>query len=513
LKEDFKPLQTDYFSGRWFNTETDIDVLLSRRENLPRLRMLSNFLVRNNFLASGAQFATVNHVCADKVVVKPMYRKRVHRGLLDRLTSDLSQIDKSRSESIPEIIRQITGMSFEKGDCLVNIALDKNRKGTKTYCEVIDGSRIKTPPKHRKDPTVVEGIKKIGGVPVGAYVRKLQEVIKTYSVRPERDEDFVYVPFFRDIEVDGEIVNRRVAILVKGGNFSPSDQTRGIPATIASSGLYRYYEDYLNTTLIGKRVSNAITGFITTTNSGQTADNLQGLGKSNQLETRGMLNPGMIASLKPGESITPFVPRAQSEGDDMFSKRILRLSSVPNQLPYEILHQDLSDINYSSWKGGQMQMNRSLVGWDIQAIKAFRLVVQSLLLEYYMTGLTNLKPDDITLILDIPRPTILDPEKDARGEKTELTNGSASIHDLHDRRGTDYDATLSEQTQEKLDQTEQEAIILRKKKELSEKYGIVFPENTKQDKTASVRKGEQVDDNGEIDEETKKERRRDDGNW
>jgi len=518
-QEDFKALNTDYFRGQWFSTEKDPDVLLSQRENITKLRMLSTWLIRNNFMADSSREAVVNHVCGDQVIVKPMYRRKLHKGLARKLNRDLAQVNKSRDISLPEILRQVAGMSFEKGDCLVNITLNpKVEKGLKTYVEVIDGGRIKNPPAYRKDPSVIEGIKTVDGIAVGAFVRKLQDANRIYTTRSERDEDFVYLPFFREADVDGEKVVRRVALLVKNGKFCPADQTRGIPPLTSATPLHRYFEDYLNTTLINKRTSGGIAGFIQSTNSNETADNLLVSGRNqNDMNVRGMLAPGMIASLKPGETLQPFIPRPASEGDDMFIKRILRLTGMPMQIPYEILHQDLKDVNYSSWKGGQLKMERSLIGWDIWATKVARLVVSSVLFEYYMMGDTNIKPDDIDLYIKAPRSSILDPEKDARGEKTELTNETTSIHDIHDRRGTDYDSTRSERIDEALDKVEEDALVLVKRKELEAKYGIEFPEtvqaNAKQDRQGGTRKGEKVDKNGEVDEDTKKERRKDDGNW
>jgi len=514
LDEDFKALETDYFSGQWFSSEKDLDVLLSQNETLPRLRMLSTYLCRNNILTGSAREAIVAHVCGDTVTVKPMVNRKINKKILTRLTQDLSQVDASRSMSMPELIRGIAGMCYEKGDGLLNIYIDPKIGGqTKTVVEFINGSRIKTPPKFRKDPNVLEGIRKKKGVPVGAYVRKLQDT--TLNHRIDRDDDFEYVNFFKKITVDGVEMERRVALMVTKGEFNALDSTRAIPSTIASAPMNRYFLDNLNTILIGKRVSNAVSGFITTTNQQDTADALAQAGVSNgKMPVRGMLNPGMIGILKPGEQISMLTPRAASEGDDMFNKRVLRLSGLPHQMPYELVHQDLGDLNYSSYKGGQTQLKRSLVGWDIQAYKVVRLVALNLLLEYYMTGYTSIKPDSVDLVINIPRPTILDPEKDARGEKTELANKTASVHDLHERRGTDYASTMDERLEESLDQITQDALVLKKKKELEEQYGILFPETVEaNDRKAKVREGETVDENGEPDEDAKKERRKDDGNW
>ena len=520
MYNDFKQLNNDYFTGKWFESEKDIDVLLSKQNNLQRLRMLSTYMVRNNFLSHGTREAIVSHVCGDRVTVKPVYRKKIHKRILDRLTIDLAQADVSRSISLPEIIRQQAGMSFEKGDTLINIcSTGKPENGTMTYVEVIDGSRIKTPPKFRRDSSVIEGIHKVGGIMLGAWVRKLQDTIGiSYAVASESDANFVYVPFFSDIEVDGVMMHRRVALLVKGGNFSTSEQTRGVPATVASAGLNRYHEDSLNVELVGKRLRNAIVGFITTTDKKGTADNLADMSDdNNQLESRGMLNPGTLASLKPGEAITLLNPSSHTDGDDLNTKRILRLSALPNQIPYEILHQDLSGVNYSSLKAGQTQMNRSLTGWDIQAMKVAKLVVDSFLFEYYMTGYVNVKPDDLSVFIDIPRPVILDNEKDARGEKIELSNGSSSIHDLHERRGTDYDSTQAERQDEALQSVQMEAEILVERKRLSELYGITFPEDQSVGKSPSkttIRPGEQVDPTTkQPSDEDKRNRRIEDGNY
>lgn len=514
MNKDYKQLETDYFQQCWLSHEDDVDVLMTRQQNLPKLRLLSSYLLRNTFIAPGLRESVVNYTVGKKLVVKPLYRKTVHKRIHNRLTRDLAGIDKSRSESLVNIMRKATGMTFEKGDAIIHVAVDRKRKSTDTssFVEVINASRIKTPPKYRKDANVIEGVRRSDGIIVGAYVRKLQDVT-TVTRRLDRDEDFTYLPFFKDVTLpDGTRVKRRVAMLMKAGTFSETDQTRGLPPLTPSMNLIRYYEDYLNVLLVNKRVSGAVVGFTKTVNKHGTTDALanhmnQGLGY------RGMMAPGTIASLQPGEDITFLTPRASSEGDDMFNQRILRLIAHPIRIPYELAYQDLSAVNFASWKSGQIELISSLTGWDIEAMKMAHMVVNNILLEYHIKGITNLTPDQIRLQIYLPRTSILDPEKTSRSEKIDLTNKSKSLHGLHDEHGTDYESTYEEQVAEAVDDIRKQAKVLVEKKKLSEEHGIVFPDDQepeKRDTSSSRRPGES--EGPDLDEEDARERRKEDDN-
>ena len=72
-----------------------------------------------------------------------------------------------------------------------------------------------------------------------------------------------------------------------------------------------------------------------------------------------------------------------------------------------------------------------------------------------------------------------------------------------DEQGVDYEEVRKERLQEKLNAIEDQALELKKKKELSEKLGIEFPEDSKEEGSGS----------SVSDEEDKKKRRKDDGNW
>jgi hypothetical protein len=513
MSSDFKQLNTDYFQASWFNTDVDVDVMLTRQDNLPRLRMVSSYLLRNTFLAAGLREAVVNYSVGRKITVKPMFRKSIHKRLQKRLVRDLAGINQSRTDSLVTVLRKATGMSFEKGDCIINMSVDSGRKPTTTrsFIEVIDGSRIKTPPKHRKNDNVVDGILKKNGVPIGAYVRKIQSV-NTVTRRLDKDEDFSYLPFFKDVTLpSGEVKQRRTAMLYRAGTFSSSESTRTLPALTPSMNLIRYYEDYLNTVLIGKRVSNALVAFIRTVNKNQTSDNLANLQSGSGLQKRGMMDPGTIANLNPGEDIVAITPRAQSEGDDMFSQRILRLIAFPLRIPYEIAYQDLEKVNFASWKSGQIEMITSMTGWDINASSAARFIVNNLLLEYHIQGFTTLLPDDIDLKILFPRTSILDPEKTSRSEKIDLVNKSKSLHGIHEEHGTDYESTYAERVTEAIDDLKLKVKLAVETKKAEEKHGIILTEEEDTGKRETPRR--EGESSGEdLDEEDARERRQSDGN-
>ncbi len=505
-EEDWKQLETDYHSNSWFRTEEDPDILLTKQQALPRLRMLSSYLVRNSFSGAGLQQAVVNYTVGKVIDVKVKQKKRTNERVSARLKKDLKKVDPERVSSIASVMRQATGMTFEKGDLLFNTFVDKSGN---LACELISGSRIKTPPKEQKNPNVVEGIKKKDGRAIGAYVRKPQV---SNLLRLNRDEDFMYVPFFRDITIHGKVYSRRVARMMQAGSIQPADASRAVPPLTPSTGLIRFLEDYLNTTLVCKKASSTIAGFLETNSPKDTADNLSDQSQKGLMKKRGKIQGGAIMSLNRGEKVSFLTPRAASEGDDMFIKRILRLIAFPFRLPYEIAFQDLADVNYSSWKSGQMEIGITINPWEDQVTSCVELYVNNKLLQYHSEGLTKKLPNDFSIITVYPKKSILDPEKDGRGNALEITNKTTSIQEINRNQGTDYETTYNERTKEMEDDVKLESKRLKLIKEEEEAHGIIFPEASQQEQEERTSKKREGESSGKTTDEEKRERRHVDGN-
>lgn len=511
-ENDFKQLDSDYYGIDYFSNEEDMDVMLAKGDNLPRLRQISDWLMRNSFIAPGMRKAITDYTVGSHLVIKPMFRKKIHKGLARRLKRDMKRVDLDRGKSITQVLVDIFSAAFTGGDCILNTSADpdSDSRYAQSFLEVVTAKRIASPPSKVNDSNVVHGIvrSKTTGKITGAYIRKVQNP-NIQRLLIDEDDSFTFLPFYQyDTDSNGVTTRRQTAMLVSYPINSEPTQTRQTPPIQSIMALIRYYEDYLNTTLIGKKVSNAFAGFITATDKAGTMDNLQAMTPNTRnLPNRGNIRPGTLPVLNKGETINFGQPKSASEGDDLLQRRILQLMSFPIGFPYEIMFRDLANVNYNSWKSGELTMDKSLSALIELRDAIITFVLNTWQYEYHKKGFTTLSPDDIETIHSMPGSAILDKEKDGRGDKLNLTNKTKSVHDVHDENGTNYETTLAERKQEALDEVGIDTDVLVLKKKNAELFGIEFPEDKTESRTTAKRDGEST-----LDEDDARERRKEDGN-
>lgn len=493
-----------YYSQGWFaGIDKDADYEMTEHQSLNKLRLTASRLMKNNFMAVGLKEALIDFILGSGVTVRYPPNKKAEKNLVKAL----KMIDKERFLSLADIAETLVEAAVTRGDVLINmINTPYVNSNYTTSVEIVEANRVKTPLELQSDDTIVEGVKKDSrGREIGYYVRKLTKTANSLKNHyyEAKEEDFDYLPAYKN--------GRRVVWLYKSGSLRPS-QTRALPLLTPIMNLLRYINDYLETTLIQARVSASFSAFIHTNNPEGTKESMESsLGNSIQAVAR--LKAGMIFNLRNSDRVDFASPSRPSDNTDQYVKRLESMFAFPFRIPYAILFQDLNDVNYASFKAGMQETKRTIGRWQrILSVHLTRIV------EFFVDELVSKRMlprsfDKSKIRIVFPKMGVIEEEAKARADKINITQTqTSSRHDVTESTDTDYDELQEDLTQEALDIAEREAVVLKRKKELEEKYGIIFPDTVQeQDRQTSRRIGEQQ--GSDLDEEDARERREEDGNY
>lgn len=500
------------YATSWYdNGEKSADEELSSFRSLQRLRESSRKLIKNEAVASGSQSAYVNTIIGGKMKVEVVSKnKQLQTKAQKVLDENLKGVDLNQTQDLTQLNEMVISSSYSDGDVLLIVPIDKQRRGLKTYIDVIEASRIKTRPKDKNNVLVREGVEYYtNGKVKGYWVIKSKKYNKALTYYSSKDEDFEFFPV---VKKDGSL-ERRVAWMFSAVTTRRPAQSRQVPVLTASMELLRYYGKYLEATLVGARVSACFSAFVKTSNPASAQKALNDAPDPRSGKKLAKLQPGTISYLRPNEDITFAAPNKPSDNFDKFILRLQRIFSMQQQLPYESLFLDLSETNYSSWRGGQLKVEQNVNRWRREITNFNLWYINTLLAEAFSNGTLVGSANSLKIKIRYPKFKTLDEEKTERANKTRLTNQTSSKQMIADEQGTDWEDLNQELDNEMVIETTREAEKLRLQKELEEEFDITFPDTIKVEKTSTLRNGETKDENGQVSEDDKKERRKEDGNW
>jgi len=133
-------------------------------------------------------------------------------------------------------------------------------------------------------------------------------------------------------------------------------QVRGVPWGAPCLLDLRDLNDWADATMVRTKLAACFAGFITTEFE-DSGGAISATGKATE-----ELEPGTVQKLQPGEQITLASPPGV-EGMEDFPKLTLHGIGVGYGVPYHVLAGDLSQVNFSSARIGNLDWERELAGW------------------------------------------------------------------------------------------------------------------------------------------------------
>jgi len=512
--ETFEGAKRDAYNMSWWvNSAMTPDYELETGDTLKSLWKNAKQLIKDDPVAAAIQQTFINLVGFPTIRYVSKSERQMKQ--LNELVKTLNKsITISGDESIVDCIAQIVAWSFADGDILVSLPIDKKRDGVKTVVELVEANRIQTPGNLSKEER--ENIK-LGvhydseGRIIGYWVKKLNAMDSGKNNR----EAYDFFPAYKSI--NGK--KRKVTTLFKAPLNSRPKMSRQYPPLAPVMRNLKNLKDYKEATIIGARVAACFSAFVKTsvphgTFSGATSDSNGAIYDPldpNQQRRVQKLQPGTISYLKMNEDISFAAPNRPGDNTDPFIVRQHKEIAAAMRIAYPILFLDLEQTSYSSLRGGSLETVKTINRWRQSLSELLDWIYGTLAYEAILINQVQGKYEGITTSIRWTSNGILDQEKENRAAKLRLENKTASKRLIDEEQGLVYTEIEAERKLEEVEEVHHQAELLKLKKEYEEKYGIVFPDTQKDDRTTGKREGESSDD--ELSDEEKRKRRKDDGNW
>lgn len=219
-------------------------------------------------------------------------------------------------------------------------------------------------------------------------------------------------------------------------------QVRGVPELAPIVLRARDLDDYEDAELTRKKVEACFSVFIKT--DGGATSGVGSIGKDGDGRATARLSPGMIKTLRPGEDVS-FVSPTPTAGYAEFTRAQLRAMAAGSLVTYEAMSGDLSQVNYSSMRAGQLAYRRSVEAWQwLVFVPMFCQRIASWFIEAAELAGKRIPGAEHKVEWSTPRWEWIDPVKDMRGELLKIASGTQSFSELIRRQGNQPDAVINE---------------------------------------------------------------------
>ena len=414
----------------------------------------------NNVVGSGFQFQSRVR-SSGKLTISDASADRLNSSIESGFAAWCKQADIRMMHQFWVMCRLVEGSLIRDGEVLV-IGRKSARPGRMIpYCQqVCEIDRLRTPPGEISNPRVRNGIRyDAEGVPEAYYILK-NHPGDSLGIG-FRADDYEEIPAFFD---NG---TRKVLYLY---NPIRPEQLRGFsmfgPALKDFQDLDRYREAEIMAAL----EDACLTGFVKSDPSMAFRD-----GYAPDTDSFGNriheFAPNQWHYLNPGEDVTIHSPKRPNDAFKDLTEQLMMGPANALDIPPEVLSQNWHGLNYSNARTILLQL------YMVCRIR------QKYLIDYYCDPTYDVVLSDMVALGHVRMndwyakkeeysahqwvcggwPWI-DPQKEAQGISIELENGTENEARVWARKGEDWEEML-----------EMQARILRKRKELEEKYEVKFP--------------------------------------
>ncbi len=212
-------------------------------------------------------------------------------------------------------------------------------------------------------------------------------------------------------------------------------QMRGLPVGISAMVRLKDFDEYEDAELLKKKIDTAFAVFV------QQDIDSTGKGNLDQFEN---ITPGSIYKGNPGETITfPTLP--SSTGYDSYAKTILRAVAAGFDVTYEMLTNDLSNVNFSSGRMGWIEFNRIVTQMqELVLVPQMCDPIWDWFMDAAVVSMRLRETQKTSATWTAPRREMIDPVKETQGMSDQVKNGFTSRQDVVRQLGNDPDEVNAE---------------------------------------------------------------------
>lgn len=223
-------------------------------------------------------------------------------------------------------------------------------------------------------------------------------------------------------------------------------QSRGMSAFHAVFDRISMHEDIEFAQLVQQQVAACIAAFITSDYNQQWGSRSSETGEDNETELIfDEFQPGIIATLKPGQKIETFSPRNPTSDALKLANQIVREIGLALGLPLELALLVTSDTTFHGYRGVIEAYKITAKRQRKQFGRQFRSrIYQWKIRQWVDQGLLPDIPLIAEHVIRYPSWQYVDPEKEAKADALRQDNHLASPRQLWAERGLDYDQGMLE---------------------------------------------------------------------
>jgi len=384
---------------------------------LTTLRDRSRDLVRNN-----AYFSKAVEVIANKVVGNGIRLRIDEEGLgkvekkrilkLWKQFAESTECDFDGNLTFYGLQRLIARAKTESGEVLIRRRRVSDSLLPIQY-QLVEGDLLD----HLKSESVKEGHYVSQGIEFNSKGKKTAYWV--YDRHPNETLGFYFqMPISQRIPIEDII---QVYEVLRPG------QLRGTPDGSSGMMAFRDFDDYEDAQLMRQKIAACFSVFIHDNTESITAGTA-GIDMTDEADgtISERVQPGMIEELPPGKSIS-FATPPGTEGYGEYSKNVLRKGAAAFNITYESLTGDLSNVNYTSFKAGQITESLRIEALQNNVmIPACNKMWKWFLDAAILAGKVGRNAEGVTVSWTPPKKQLVDPVKEMNGLSEEVRNGFTS---------------------------------------------------------------------------------------
>jgi lambda family phage portal protein len=467
----YKGARQDKYNENWSvsNETADQEMMWG---DLVNLRFRSRQLCKDNPIAEGTVITFQQMVVGDGPVIRSKaIDPKVREQIQAVINPALENCDATGEKDLVQVCKNAVTSMCEDGDVGVILPMDRSADPStvQTRLDLIEADRIMTPMGMTNTPIRHGVVYSSAGKIEGYWVRKIglseQEHTYGYSVNLSKD-NFIYFPRNKNGRLSAWLLKRPEGIERPG-------QSRQVPLFSSCIDALKDMEDLLDVTIVGMRAAACIMGVIESDNAEEIYDAMgYDEGDAKELTDKygysySKMQPGSMLPLRKGEKVELLDPKRNGAEVEPLILRLCHFISMKVRIPYPVLFLDLSQVNYSSYRGGILEARKMLKGY--RKMLSSKLVIpylSAVIREAWLKGLIpaakELTPDMLVPRIDWPSWGMIDPVKETNAAIKGIAAGLTSPQRDAAERGEDAFEILEENAQ-----------YYEKKKEVYTKHNVV----------------------------------------
>lgn len=321
-------------------------------------------------------------------------------------------------ENLYGLQKLIARTVVESGECLIVRKTNPAKRGMPLELQVLEGDFIDTLRHSYTGEAVLDGGFDFFGIRFDKEGRRIGYwLFERHPTDPGATLESRLVPAEQVIHVYERL--------------RPS-QHRGVPTGVAAFLRMRDFDDYEQAQLMRQKVAACFSVFVHQPSLGTPTSNK---------EIFERVEPGLINYLNPGEDIR-FAAPPPTEGYESYSRQQLRSIAAAYGITYESLTGDLSNVNFSSFRAGWVEMKRVINTFQRDVMYPALDQIFQWFIDYL--AISSGQADSVLAEWTAPRMEMVDPVKETTGLIQQVRGGLKSYQEALREMGYDPEDNLAE---------------------------------------------------------------------